>query len=434
MTTETLLPANRDSIQAASKANGEPEWLINLRMRALELAGQLELPKLEKTRIDRWQMDAYGVNKAGQPVTELEELPETVKELLPQSDIGHLIVQRNSAAIYATISEELSKQGVIYTDMATAVRDHSELLQQHFMSVVKPEEHRVTALHAAVCQGGVFVYVPKNVRVELPLQALYITDDAAASFSPHILIVAEQGSDVTYVDNVVSTGLRSELVHNAVVEIVAKPSATVRFATVHRLDKGVTDLSTRRAIVEQDARVEWILGEMNDGNCMSDTTSILKGNGSSSDHKVICVGTGDQKLNITTRAVHFGRQSTSDMITRAVMRDESTAIVNGITKIEKGATGAHGEQTERVLMLSPKARGDANPMLLIDEDEVTAGHAASVGQVNKDQLYYMMSRGISEDQATRLIIYGFLAPVVSEIPVESLENKLSEWVERKLGQ
>src|SRR5690606_2947118 len=140
------------------------------------------------------------------------------------------------------------------------------------------EEHRVTALHAAVFQGGVFIHVPKNVRVELPLQVLFISDDAEAAFSPHVLIVAEQGSEVTYVDNVVSAGLRSELVHNAVVEIVAKPGATVRFASVHRLGKEVTDLSIRRALVEQDARVEWILGEMNDGNCMSDTTSILKGN------------------------------------------------------------------------------------------------------------------------------------------------------------
>src|SRR5690606_13628822 len=149
----------------------------------------------------------------------------------------------------------------------------------------------------------------------------------------------------------------------------------------------------RRALLEQDASINWVIGEMNFGDTMSDTHSILKGNGSNSDAKVICVGTGDQKLNITTRAAHFGRNSSSDMLTRAVMRDNATAIINGITKIEKGATDANGEQTERVLMLSPTARGDANPMLLIDEDEVKAGHAASVGQVNKDQLYYLMSRG-----------------------------------------
>jgi Fe-S cluster assembly protein SufD len=180
--------------------------------------------------------------------------------------------------------------------------------------------------------------------------------------------------------------------------------------------------------------VNWIIGEMNAGNSATDTTSILRGNGSESDAKVICVGSNDQKLSITTQAIHWGKNTNSDMVTRAAMRDEATAIINGVTKIEKGATYANGEQTERVLMLSPKARGDANPMLLIDEDEVKAGHAASVGQVNENQLYYLMSRGISREQAQKLIIYGFLAPIVTAIPIAALEAQLSEVVERKLGQ
>ncbi|MNP19562.1 FeS cluster assembly protein SufD [compost metagenome] len=167
---------------------------------------------------------------------------------------------------------------------------------------------------------------------------------------------------------------------------------------------------------------------------MSDTNSILKGNGSSSDSKVIAVGSGSQKLNYTTRAQHFGKNTPSQMITRAVLREQSTAIINGITKIEKGASKSDGQQTEKVLMLSPKARGDANPILLIDEDDVTAGHAASVGQVNAEQVYYLMSRGISRTEAEALIIYGFLAPVVSQIPLEGLQTQLQSLVERKLGR
>ncbi|MNJ56321.1 FeS cluster assembly protein SufD [compost metagenome] len=167
---------------------------------------------------------------------------------------------------------------------------------------------------------------------------------------------------------------------------------------------------------------------------MSDTSSVLKGNGSTSDAKVIAIGSGSQKMNYTTRAVHFGKNSDSQMITRAVMREQATAIINGVTKIEHGATKANGEQTEKVLMLSPKARGDANPILLIDEDDVTAGHAASVGQVNPEQIYYLMSRGITKEEAERLIIYGFLAPVVADIPLEQLQQQLQALVERKLGQ
>jgi Fe-S cluster assembly protein SufD len=437
MTTQTILPIDRQTIVELSKLRQEPEWMTELRVEALELAGSLELPKLEKTRIDRWNLRSYGSYKAEAALNSLEELPEAAKALLENEGQGHpdnLLVQKNSSVVYHSVSEQLAKQGVIFTSLEDALINHTELVKSYFSSVVGKEENQLTALHTVLWSGGVFLYVPKNVQVEVPVQALFVTDDAEASFSPHVLIVVEQHSSVTYVDNFVSEGDLNNLVQNGIVEIVVKAGATVNFASVHNLDASVTDLSYRRALVENDATVHWVVGEMNYGNVMSDTTSILKGNGSHSDAKIICVGTGEQKLNITTRAVHIGKASTSDMITRAVMRDESTAIINGITKIEKGATGANGVQTEKVLMLSPTARGDANPILLIDEDDVKAGHAASVGQVNPEQIHYLMSRGISKQEAQRLVIYGFLAPVVSEIPMEKVQAQLQSFVERKLGQ
>jgi len=206
----------------------------------------------------------------------------------------------------------------------------------------------------------------------------------------------------------------------------------VRFGSVHSLGEGGVDMTLRRAVVENDGRVEWVIGDLNDGHTLSDTKSIMQGQGSTSDVKVISVGKNAQQMSLTTQAVHFGKSSDSNMITRAVMKDSASAIINGITKIEHGATKANGVQTEKVLMLSPKARGDANPILLIDEDDVTAGHAASVGQVNPEQVYYLMSRGISRQDAERLIIYGFLAPVVSEISVEAVRTQLQRLLERKL--
>ncbi len=433
--TQTVLPIDRDTIAALSDSRNEPSWMKELRLAALDLAGQLELPKLEKTRIDRWNIDSYGTYKQAEPIHNIEELPQTAKELLQADQPGNnLIVQRNSGVVYRNLSDELARQGVIFTDLETAVREHSDLVRKYFMTVVQKDENRLTALHAALWNGGVFLYVPKNVRIPEPVQALFLTDDASAAFAPHVLIVAEANSYVAYVDNYVSAGEGGGLAHSGVVEVIVQPGAHVQFASIHSLDETRTDLSYRRAVVENDGKIDWIIGEMGSGNGMSDTVSILKGNGSASDAKVICVGTGEQKLNITTRAVHYGRNSESDMITRAVMRDEATAIINGITKIEKNAVGANGQQTEKVMMLSPKARGDANPILLIDEDEVKAGHAASVGQVSEEQVYYLMSRGISREQATKLIIYGFLAPVVSQIPIAKLEEQLQLLVERKLGQ
>lgn len=435
MTTQTILPVDAESLKVISKRNNEPDWLTELRFKALELAAQLELPKLEKTRIDRWNTQGYGTYQESTMIQSLDEVPTSIKDLIKdQESSGSLIVQRNSNVVYTTLSPELSAQGVIFTDLHTAAREHKDLVKAYLHKAVKADENSVTALHAALWNGGVFLYVPKNVEVTVPLQAIFLTDEAQATFAPHILIVAEANSSVTYVDNYVSGELDGDIVHNGAAEVFIKAGAKVRYASVHQMGQAVTDLSYRRAVVENDGAIEWIIGEMNSGDTMSNTNSILKGNGSTTDAKVIAVGSGAQKLNYTTQAQHIGKSSLSQMITRAVIREKATAIINGITKIEKGASKSDGQQTEKVLMLSPKARGDANPILLIDEDDVTAGHAASVGQVNPEQIYYLMSRGISRSEAEALVIYGFLAPVVSQIPLEGLQTQLQSLVERKLGQ
>lgn len=434
MTTQTILPIDRETLAALSQSNNEPAWLSALRLEALELAGQLELPVVEKQKISRWNLDAYGTYTKSTAIQSLSELPESLQSLVKLEENSSVLVQRNSSVVFQQLSADLAAKGVIFTDLQTAVEKHADLVQKYLFQAVKKDENRLAALHTALWNGGVFVYVPKNVEVELPLQAVLMADDAAATFAPHVLLIADSNSRVTYVDNYLSTDAIAldQVVHNGVVEVFVNAGAHVRFASVHHLN--ATNVTYRRAVVENDGRIEWIIGEMHNGNAVSETMSVLKGNGSSSDAKVICAGTNDQKLSITTKAVHFGKSSDSQMFTRAVMRDQASSIINGITKIEKGATKANGEQTEKVLMLSPKARGDANPILLIDEDDVTAGHAASVGQVNPEQVYYLMSRGISKQDAERLIIHGFLAPVISEIPLENVQEQLRSLMERKLGQ
>ncbi|QAY65078.1 Fe-S cluster assembly protein SufD [Paenibacillus protaetiae] len=430
--TQLSTPTDRQSAEALARAKGEPEWLVALRGEAAELAATLGWPKPEKMNIEKWNLTAVGSYEKANAVTSASELPSVVRELVT-NDTDNVLVQQNSGAVYSKLSAELSAKGVIFTDLETACREHGDLVQKYLFKALKKDEDKLTALHAALWNGGVFLYVPRNVEVEVPLQAILSTTNADASFAPHIVIVAESNSRVTYVDNVVSEGAAGEsYVHHAGIEIFVGPGALVRFGSIHQLSEGGIDLTLRRAVVENDGRIEWVISDLNDGATMSDTSSLLKGNGSTSDAKVISIGKNSQQMSITTRAVHIGLSSESDMITRAVMKDSATAIINGITKIEKGATKANGQQTERVLMLSPKARGDANPILLIDEDDVKAGHAASVGQVNQEQVYYLMSRGISKQDAERLIIYGFLTPVVTEIPIDAVREQLERVLERKL--
>jgi Fe-S cluster assembly protein SufD len=425
----------RDAAAAIARSKNDPDWLVAWREEAGELGTQLNLPKPEKLPLTRWTLDQYGVDQPGKSVATTAELPLAIAALLPEEDSGALIVQHNSSVIYTQLSEELKAQGVILTSLEDAARSHADLFRKHFMTAYTRDEHKLAAVHAALWNGGVFLYVPRNVTIEEPIQALLFADDADATFMPHILVIAESNSRVAFVEQVASSlgEATSTLIHNSAVEVFAKSGAVVRYAAVHQMDASAIDIAYRRAILDSDARIEWIVGDLHNGNSITDTKSVLKGNGSTSDSKIISVGTGNQRMSLTTQAVHFGRSTESDMITRAVMKDEATAIINGVTKIEKGATKANGQQTEKVLMLSPKARGDANPILLIDEDDVKAGHAASVGQVNADQVYYLMSRGISRKEAERLIIHGFLDPVVSEIPLKGLREQLHRILERKLG-
>lgn len=433
MSTQLTTPTDRQSAEALANHKGEPNWLVALRGQGAELSATLPWPKPEKVKIERWDLTAVGQYEKTEAVNAISELPASIQELIAEGT-ENLLVQKNTGVVWSQLSAELASKGVIFTDLETACREHGDLVQKYLFQAVKVDEDKLTALHAALWNGGVFVYVPKNVEVELPLQAILYNDKAEATFAPHILIVAEDNSRVSYVDSAVSVkdSINANFTHPSIVEVFVKPGALVRFGSVHALAESGVDLSLRRAVVENDGRIEWIIGDLNDGNTVSDTKAVLVGNGSSSDTKVISVGQHKQQMSLTTQAVHFGKSSDSNMVTRAVMRDSSSAIINGITKIEHGATKANGVQAEKVLMLSSKARGDANPILLIDEDDVTAGHAASVGQVNPEQVYYLMARGIKKEDAERLIIHGFLAPVVSEVPVEAVRDQLQRLLERKL--
>ena len=434
MNVQARVSVNPGDLQAWSSAKAEPQWLLEQRLQALKQVEYLELPKVEKIKLERWEVDEHGDYKTEKSWSELEEAPEVIRGLVSSPVESGLVVQLNSDVVYTELSADLAAQGVILTDLHTAAKEHEELVRRYLFQGVKPEEHRLSAAHCALWSGGVFLYVPDGVEVKVPFQAIFLSDASGARFAPHILIVTGSNSKISYVDNCISSGEDIKVLHNGVVEVFAGAGSKVQVASVHQLAAATTDFTQRRAVLLADSGVEWIIGEMNNGYTASDTKTLLQGSGSISDAKVIAVGSGDQKLSYTTQAQHFGRSSVSQMITRAVMREEATAIINGITKIEKGATHCDGQQTERVLMLSPKARGDANPILLIDEDDVTAGHAASVGQVNAEQIYYLMSRGVSRNEAEYLVIFGFLAPVISEIPLEGVRHRLQDLVESKLGR
>lgn len=433
MSIDTTLRIDENVVRQISKEQQEPQWMLDFRLKGLELASTLPLPQLEKTKIGKWNMEGAPFQQAIK-ITSLEQLPEDLKQLLTNdSEDRNLIVQNNATIAFHQLSAQLASQGVIFTDLATALHQHPDLVEKYFMKAVDQGENKVSALHSAIWSGGVFLYVPKNTQVELPVQALFWISEGDVAVAPHVIVVAEANSTVTYVDNYISYSQTAPSVHNGVVEVYVQSGAQVRFVTVHDFAKDTTDFTYRRAVVENDAKLEWVIGEMNNGNTVADNTAVMKGTGSDVDITTICIASGEQKINQTSRIQHIGKHTESNIVTRSVMREQSIAIFNGITKIEKGAQKANGVQAEKILMLSEKTRGDANPILLIDEDDVKAGHAASVGRIDENQLYYLMSRGIEKKEAERLIIHGFLEPVVSKVPIEALRERLVDMIERKLS-
>ncbi|MED3882418.1 Fe-S cluster assembly protein SufD [Priestia megaterium] len=434
MTIDTKLPFDQEYISSFSKEANEPSWLLDLRLQALAKAEDLALPKPDKTNISKWNFTAFDKHTSqASTISSVNELPEVVKALIDTEAVKNLYVQRDQTAAYSTLTEELKSQGVIFTDIQTAAKEHSDLVEKYFMKDgVKVDEHRLTALNAALLNGGVFVYVPKNVEVQEPLQAVFVREDEEAALFNHVIVVAEDNSSVTYVENYIATAEESNGVVNIVTEVFANSNAKVTFGAVDYLAKGTTTYVNRRGVAGKDGRIEWALGLMSEGNTVSENTTYLMGDGSYGDTKTVTVGRGEQSQNLTTSIVHFGKHSEGYILKHGVMKESASSIFNGIGKIEHGASKSNAEQESRVLMLSEKARGDANPILLIDEDDVTAGHAASVGRVDPIQLYYLMSRGIPQTEAERLVIHGFLAPVVNELPIETVKKQLTDLIERKV--
>ena len=434
MTVETKLALTETDVRSFSTKMNEAAWMTDFRADAFAKVEQLPLPKPDKTRIERWNFTDFPIHAVESSVyTSLDDLPAEARALFNADQQESIYIQHNNTPAYVSLSDDLKEKGVILTDMFTATREHSELVKQYYMTDgVKVDEHKLTALHAAFMNGGVFVYIPKNVVVEQPIQTLFLHDNEEASLFNHVIIVAEANSSLTYVENYMSTVSEAKGQANIIAEVFTGDNAQITYGAVDVLPKGFTTYVNRRGIAGRDSQINWALGMMNDSDTISESITHLVGDGSTCDSKTVVVGRGKQRQNFTTEIISWGKNTNGMILKHGVVTEESTAIFNGIGKIVKGAIGSNAVQESRMLMLSERARADANPVLLITEDEVTAGHAASVGRVDPLQMFYLMSRGITEEEAQRLVIHGFLAPVVSELKLEGVKKQLTEVIERKV--
>lgn len=419
----------RENILRFSQEQAEPRWLQERRLAAFDQLDQLALPEIERVKFHRWNLGDGRLTS--NQVQELANVPD----FFALGDNPKL-VQVGSQTVLEQLPADLVERGVVFTDFTTALDSMPDLLKTYLGQAVFYDEHKLAAYHTAYCNSGAVLYVPDHVEVETAIEGIFLQDsDSDEPFNKHVLIILGKNSKVSYLERFESIGSGSQTTTaNICVEVIAGAGSQLKFSAIDRLGQGVTTYLTRRAKHGDNASIDWALGVMNEGNVVADFDSDLYGNGSHANLKVVAVSSGRQVQGIDTRVTNYGRASVGHILQHGVILERGTLTFNGIGHIIKGAKGADAQQESRVLMLSDQARSDANPILLIDENEVTAGHAASIGQVDPEDMYYLMSRGLDKATAERLVIRGFLGAVITEIPVKAVRDEMITVIDQKLDK
>ncbi|MBJ8325789.1 Fe-S cluster assembly protein SufD [Streptococcus pacificus] len=408
-----------------SQTKAEPKWLLEHRLAAFEKIEKLPLPQIERVKFQRWSLGDGTISES--------DVQGNVADFIAMDDNPKL-VQVGTQTVLEQLPMPLIDKGVIFTDFDTVLKENSELIKDYFGQALSFEEDKLAAYHHAYFNSAAILYIPDNVEIDEPIEGIFLQDsESDVPFNKHVLIIVGKNSRITYLERFETIGEGAvKTTANISVEVIAKEGSHVKFSAIDRLGDNVTTYMTRRGHHQNNATIDWALGVMNEGNVIADFDSDLLGDGSYANLKVVAASSGRQIQGIDTRVTNYGKNSVGHILQHGVILERGTLTFNGIGHIIKGAKGADAQQESRVLMLSDHARSDANPILLIDENEVTAGHAASIGQVDPDDMYYLMSRGLDQETAERLVIRGFLGSVISEIPVKTVRDEMILVLDKKL--
>jgi len=432
MSVETAITLNARGIAQLSERLGEPEWMRAKRMAAFEAFESMTFPRWDRTEIVGLDLDDLAIYREGGALTEAE-LPQSLRKIAEEKrGQASLFFQVDGAKTWSSPMEELEAKGVVVVDFPTALQQYGDLVKEHLMSSVGFDEDKFTALHYAAVSSGWFVYVPKEVVVEAPIELRSYGAAPGLGLFSHVLVVAERDAQVTIVHGSASDDGGVQRVVADVVEICPKDGAIVEFNAVQDWDRETFNYTVRRSLLGRDATVNWRTGEFGSRLSRSHTRSILHGTGSSSNYLSVYFGDGDQHLDVGITMLHEGEHTASDMVTRGILDGRSRVVYRGLTDIENGARFSSGFQSENSMILSEEARSDSIPGLEIDETEVQAGHAATTGKIDPIHLFYLMSRGLRRQDAIHLMVVGFLDTVLQRMPLESFRQELSALIDRKM--
>ena len=429
---------NEDVVRDISLKKNEPEWMLNLRLKGLDLFGKKPLPNWgsDLTTID-FDNIKYFVRSTEKQATSWEELPEDIKNTydklgIPEAEKNRLVAgvaaQYESEVVYHKIREDLEEQGVIFLDTDTALKEYPEMFQEYFATVIPVGDNKFAALNTAVWSGGSFIYVPKNIQVEIPLQAYFRINTENMGQFERTLIIVDEGAYVHYVEGCTAPIYSSDSLHSAVVEIVVKKNARCRYTTIQNWSNNVYNLVTKRAIAHEGATMEWIDGNIGSKVTMKYPAVWMTGEHARGETLSIAFAGEGQHQDAGAKMVHAAPNTSSTIISKSVARKGGRTSYRGLVQVNEGAYNSKSTVKCDALLVDEDSRSDTYPYVDVRTDDVSMGHEATVSKVSDDQLFYLMSRGLTEDEAMAMIVRGFIEPIARELPMEyALElNRLIE--------
>lgn len=418
---------SREIVERISALKEEPDWMREFRLKSYETFLKKPLPNwggdLSKLDFDDIYYFVRSAEKQGRT---WDEVPDDIKETfdrlgIPEAEqkfLGGVSAQYESEVVYQSMREDLAEQGVIFTDMDTAVREYPELVKEYFGTVVPPADNKFAALNSATWSGGSFVYVPEGVHVDIPLQAYFRINIENMGQFERTLIICEPGSFVHYVEGCTAPQYTTDSLHSAVVEIIIKEGARCRYSTIQNWSKNVYNLVTKRAVAHKDATMEWVDGNLGSGLTMKYPAVYMMGPGAKGDVLSVALAGPGQHQDAGAKMVHAAPDTTSTIISKSISVGGGRTTYRGLVHVGKGAKRAKSKVECDALMFDKYSRSDTIPYIEILEDDVMMEHEATVSKVSEEQLFYLMSRGLSQEQAMNMVVMGFIEPFAKELPME----------------
>src|ERR1700729_3244263 len=429
---------SEDVVHNISALKDEPQWMLDLRLKGLQLFRRKPMPGwgADLSGID-FENIKYFVRSTEKQATSWDDLPADIKSTydklgIPEAERQRLIAgvaaQYESEVVYHTIREDLAQKGVIFLDTDTALKEHPDLFQEYFATVIPVGDNKFAALNTAVWSGGSFIYVPKGVCVDIPLQAYFRINTENMGQFERTLIIVDEGASVHYVEGCTAPIYSSDSLHSAVVEIIVKPGGRCRYTTIQNWSNNVYNLVTKRARAEAGATMEWVDGNIGSKVTMKYPAVWMTGEYAKGEVLSVAFAGEGQHQDTGAKMLHLAPNTSSNIVSKSVARGGGRASYRGLVQINKGAHGSRSSVKCDALLVDTISRSDTYPYVDIREDDVTMGHEATVSKVSSDQLFYLMSRGMTEDEAMAMVVRGFVEPIAKELPMEyALElNRLIE--------